>query len=296
MNLSVIGVDMAVDPRNCAVASAVLKVSGGRDRATLSLCDVRMGSATASPAALITTMVAAAGGAHAAGSGVHLLCIDAPIGWPSGLAAALTAHQAGFPLSGRPDDLFRRSTDRDVRRRLGKQPLDVGADRIARTAHAALGVVENLRREGAVVEVPLSAAEIAASARPTPNGALVFRLLETYPAAWWASECIDARGYRQLPARRQREALLDRIEERRDAAVALAVVGDGELRDRVVQRADALDAVLCSILGAEAYLGLAPEPPQPDVARREGWIWCKSRVETRAHHEPVAADVNRTVT
>src|SRR5437016_7332440 len=41
--------------------------------------------------------------------------------------------------------MFRRVTDDVIYERLGKRPLDVGADRIARTAHAALRFLEELR-------------------------------------------------------------------------------------------------------------------------------------------------------
>ena len=41
-------------------------------------------------------------------------------------------------------NLFRRETDREIKRRLGRQPLDVGADRIARTGHRALEILSKL--------------------------------------------------------------------------------------------------------------------------------------------------------
>jgi hypothetical protein len=75
-----------------------------------------------------------------------LLAIDAPLGWPAALGEALAGHQAGDAISVGAHDLFRRDTDRFIKRTLGKQALDVGADRIARTAHAALGLLGELRR------------------------------------------------------------------------------------------------------------------------------------------------------
>jgi hypothetical protein len=67
-----------------------------------------------------------------------LLAIDAPLGWPAPLGASLVTHRAGDEISVAANQLFRRTTDRFIQERLGKTPLDVGADRIARTAHAAL--------------------------------------------------------------------------------------------------------------------------------------------------------------
>ena len=67
-----------------------------------------------------------------------LLALDAPLGWPLALGNTLARHTAGQPLTSTADMMFRRETDRFVKRTCGKQPLDVGADRIARTAHSAL--------------------------------------------------------------------------------------------------------------------------------------------------------------
>ncbi|HEY0554030.1 MAG TPA: DUF429 domain-containing protein, partial [Thermoanaerobaculia bacterium] len=73
-----------------------------------------------------------------------LLAIDAPLGWPDPLGKALVDHQAGQPLVDTAHLLFRRETDREIKKRLGQQPLDVGADRIARTAHRALEILSKL--------------------------------------------------------------------------------------------------------------------------------------------------------
>lgn len=61
------------------------------------------------------------------------------------MGQALNYHYAAEGVSIGPNDLFRRETYRFIKRNVGKQPLDVGADRIARTAHAALKVIEELR-------------------------------------------------------------------------------------------------------------------------------------------------------
>jgi hypothetical protein len=42
--------------------------------------------------------------------------------------------------------MFRRMTDRAIHKNVGRTPLDVGADWIARTAHAALRFLAELRR------------------------------------------------------------------------------------------------------------------------------------------------------
>jgi hypothetical protein len=51
--------------------------------------------------------------------------------------------------------MFRRSTDRFVHRVVGQLPLDVGANLIARTAHAALELLADVRAKSAR-ETPLA--------------------------------------------------------------------------------------------------------------------------------------------
>jgi hypothetical protein len=60
--------------------------------------------------------------------------IDAPLGWPKPLAETLIDHRAGMPIETPANAMFRRTTDLFIQRKLKKTPLDVGADRIARTA------------------------------------------------------------------------------------------------------------------------------------------------------------------
>jgi hypothetical protein len=74
-----------------------------------------------------------------------LLALDAPLGWPSPMGVALMQQQAGQGLGTDANDLFRRRTDQFIKKEYGLQSLDVGADRIARTAHSALQLLETLR-------------------------------------------------------------------------------------------------------------------------------------------------------
>lgn len=74
-----------------------------------------------------------------------LLALDAPLGWPAHLSSNLAVHMAGTPLSSCADDLFSRTTDKEIAKRFGKRPLEVGANLIARTAHAALAFLAELR-------------------------------------------------------------------------------------------------------------------------------------------------------
>ena len=140
-SVTVIGVDCATDPRRVGLARGA--VSGGRVAVTAT----QMGTREAPPADVVARWAEEAGGPV-------LLALDAPLGWPAPLSDRLAAHRAGGALDASAHALFRRETDRDVKARLGKQSLDVGADRIARTAHAALGLLAALR-ERLGVPLPL---------------------------------------------------------------------------------------------------------------------------------------------
>ena len=77
-------------------------------------------------------------------SGPTLLALDAPLGWPTLLGERLRSHNAGDLLDGDADRLFHRGTDDRVRERFGKPALEVGANLIARTAHAALRLLHDV--------------------------------------------------------------------------------------------------------------------------------------------------------
>ena len=76
--------------------------------------------------------------------------------------------------------------------------MDVGADRIARTAHAALRLLGELRKlSGAAVPLGWSPGELAEST-----------VLETYPAAWLTVAGLPNRGYKRPEQRPVREKIL----------------------------------------------------------------------------------------
>lgn len=74
--------------------------------------------------------------------------MDAPLGWPRPLGPALSDHRAGEPIDPPADTLFHRETDGVVHRTVGKRPMEVGADRIARTARSAVELIGELRNAG----------------------------------------------------------------------------------------------------------------------------------------------------
>ena len=137
-----IGIDSATDPKKVGIALA-RRGEDGR----WALVAAERGEAHASLAARLASWLPA--------SGPALLAIDAPLGWPRALGPALSRHVAGDPLTEAPGQLFGRSTDRFVRERIGKRPLEVGAERIARTAHAALRLLADVRERSGLA-IPLA--------------------------------------------------------------------------------------------------------------------------------------------
>ena len=167
-----------------------------------------------------------------------LLALDAPLGWPTPLANALINHCAGDEIEAEANDLFRRTTDRFIRQHIGRQPLDVGADRIARTAHAALSLLGDLRQR-------LDNAEIPLAWKPDITKTAV---IEVYPAATLTAHGVEFRGYREN--RDTREDILQAIGERMGLSGDLGTHGGFEAMQN---KADALDAATC-VLAAHDFL------------------------------------------
>jgi predicted RNase H-like nuclease len=183
-----------------------------------------------------------------------LIAIDAPLGWPVAMGLTLSAHSAGQELTVIPNTMFRRATDRFIHQELGKTPLDVGADRIARTAHAALALLGMLRRElGVAIPLAWSADDL-----------LGISAIEVYPAA-----TLVAHGFRSTEYKKPTQ-----IKERQELLVSLGRVAS--LRGgvpKMEENGDALDAAICLIAAADFMAGRALAPPDHVLAAREGWIW-----------------------
>lgn len=191
----------------------------------------------------------------------NLLAIDAPLGWPAPLGTALAGHRAGQVL---PDDahrLFRRATDVVIS--AIKQPLDVGADRIARTAHKALEILAELAGELGQPEIPL------AWSPQLPRGVWA---IEVYPAATLTACEIGIRGYKD---RKTGEGDRRKVLSKLQTHLTLA----DDLMGPCVTCVDVLDAVACLLSGADFLANRATPPTKnlEELAQKEGWIWCRER-------------------
>jgi predicted nuclease with RNAse H fold len=245
--VTVIGVDCATD--SSRVGLALGKWRNGR---RLVIEDVRSG-ADPDPVTIIGEWLQAT-------RKPTLIAIDAPLGWPAPLADGLRDHRAGSKLNGKPNDLFRRETDREIQRRIGITPLDVGADRIARTAHAALELLAKVC-ESTSRAIPL------AWSHHEPEGTSA---IEVYPAATLRASGLPYRGYKKVdqePARRQILASLS-------PALSFGA-GRPRIESAAAENADLLDAIVCLVAAKDFLESRASPPGDLSTARREGWIWVR---------------------
>ena len=263
----IVGIDMAVDRRSIAIARA----SYSDAQATFVIDELVLGAALSPPDVddrLVETVLTMGPAIAERIAGPTLLAMDAPLGWPTTLARVLAEHQAGQPLAlevRQRDRMFVRRTDREITERFGRagisvRPLEVGADRIARTAQAALAL--------------LHAASPHASVLWPDRLPPLVGIVETYPAATLAAlRGSRARGYKGPRGREARAILFDTLME-------LSGPGEhrieAELRSPCVDSDHALDAVVCAMGGVDVALGRARAPTSiDDELRREGWIWVR---------------------
>jgi predicted RNase H-like nuclease len=256
---TIIGIDCACDSRKTGIA--VADYASGRASvryAATGLSRDELGAMIVEVVARATTV---------------LLALDAPLGWPAALGDRLASHRAGDPLAGSPDALFRRDTDRFVHRTAGRLPLDVGADRIARTAKAALDLLAEVRTATGQ-PIPLAwSPELATGAWA----------IEVYPAATLKVHGARDRGYKLPDAKRERREIV---------AVLGHLLDLPKDRSPLLGSADALDAVVCVLAAADFLSGRCTAPTDWPTAEREGWIWVRGLSEGR--EEPIErADEHR---
>lgn len=190
-----------------------------------------------------------------------LLAMDSPLGWPLSMGEALVKHKAGAPIRIKANNLFRRCTDEVVRRTLGKSPLEVGADRIARTALVALSFLEDL---SVLVGKPIPLAWDA----QFDGGVWA---IEVYPAG-------TLRAYQKLDlvtdstdASLKKRSLLNRMSE--SGALQFE-----KGKDKAIDNEHVLDSVLCAISAVDFLERRVIAPvsnKERDFAQKEGWIWVR---------------------
>ena len=243
-DLVVVGVDCATSPKNVGLARVVATARAARVDEL----------ATAASWEAIEETVAGWLGSRT------IIALDAPLGWPRPLGDVLSGHRAGGSVASSPNAMFRRTTDEVVIREIGKRPLDVGADRIARTAHAALSFLERLRVSTAL-PIPLAWA---------PGRVEGTSAIEVYPAATLAGRGLPHTGYKGA-----KDGASD---VRRDITSALAemLTIDTDAIEAMAGSDHVLDAAICGLAALDFARGDVIRPTDAALAEREGWIWVRA--------------------
>lgn len=240
MNRTVIGIDCSTAAGKVGIARAI-KASDGWQ-----VLDVTACSADRRPVDVVAHWIDAA-------PGNVLLALDAPLGWPVALGRSLVDHRAGAAIDVTANKLFRRATDEFVREKLGKQSLDVGADRIARTAHWTLAFLGVLRQATGET-IPLAWT-------PTPENRVT--AIEVYPAASLKARGIATGSYKKSAGIEDRRSIVARL------GADLRIPGN----DSFALGDDEVDALVCALAGVDFLAGRAAPPPDMTLAQSEGWIW-----------------------
>jgi predicted RNase H-like nuclease len=186
-----------------------------------------------------------------------LLAMDAPLGWPASMGKGLAGHEAGQVLSASADEMFHRMTDEVVKTLYGRRPLEVGANLIARTAHSALRLMDQVAAEvGKAIPLAWDPARLE-----------TVSAIEVYPAATLSARGIPASGYKAKHQTAERDEIAEAIADEMELPTD---------RSSLIANADVLDAVVC-VLAAVDFLGARAKSPGNalEVAKKEGWIWVR---------------------
>lgn len=238
-NVHVIGIDCSTDPRSVGVAlldvqrrSVIRGEQGGRRTIETVVSWIRD-----SPRAL--------------------LALDAPLGWPAAFSE-LAQHRAGEPVKASRHVAFNRHTDRFIKDRIGQQPLRVGADLIAMTAHWALEMLGEIRR--------LTGEPIPLAWEPSLG---MSAAIEVYPAATLRARGLTCSGYKrdEDSHRKARSELLRALGREVDVSL---------VTDVAVAQSDVLDAIVCCVAGLDFLSGTAFPPDDAELSRKESWIWVRN--------------------
>lgn len=242
---AIVGVDCATQPQNVGLALAVADKEGPI------LEEVRVGHRGESISEIVFAWIKNRPRA--------LLALDAPLGWPAFLGEVLIEHTAGEPITRKGDEIFARDTEHYMADIVKKRPFEVGANLIARTAHASLALLHELRGMTRQ-QIPLAWHS---------NFKERFAVIEVYPAATLAVRGIPFTNYKKSQQRAAREEIISELEKH--------IIIDSAAQSAMVERADALDAAVCALAATDFLVGNAIPPRDQDLARKEGWIWVLNR-------------------
>ncbi len=243
MAICIIGIDCATDPKKVGLARGVL--TGDNliiDQLTKPAADQTVSDVVSGWIDINTPT---------------LLAVDAPLGWPASLGEQLIGHSAGGLISEDSNNLFRRHTDKFIKKVVGKQPLDVGADRIARTALAGLKYINDI---GEMVSCTIPLAW-------EPELISNISAIEVYPAATLKQSGIRSDGYKKKENTVERNEIFSALSQ------TIRFTTD---TSQLIKDDDVLDASVCVLSGSHFLNKQCIPPDDLRLAKKEGWIWVQT--------------------
>jgi len=245
--VTIVGVDCATVPSKVGLALAVY------EKASLTIQQARVADSGVPVAEQIYSWLR--------GKSTVLLALDSPLGWPHALGDTLRSHCAGQSIKTNAAALFRRHTDEVVRTKLAKAPLEVGADRIARTAVSTLALLENIGR--------LAGKSIALAWAPWFGRGI--RAIEVYPTG-------TLRSYERSDFAPTKDTVTSRKKRLLTHMEGSGRVRFGHVVRSRLQNDHILDAAVCAVAAMDFLEGLAIQPAGKlgrELSRKEGRIWVR---------------------
>lgn len=172
----------------------------------------------------------------------------------------LANHRAGDQILIDDNEIFRRETDKFIKAKVGKTPLDIGADKIARTAYAALKIIHELSD---LVQFNI---QLTWNTEVLRN----ISVIEVYPAATLGCRGIQNLKYKDKGKDPIKEEIVDSLKQ------YLKLPNDLKL---ILSNADVLDSVVCTLAAKDFLDGNAYQPIDKELAKKEGWIWVYGNVD-----------------
>jgi len=241
-NVAIIGIDCATNKKNVAIGYGVYSQSKSIIKKVVA------SAGKEEPVDIISKL--------AKKEKSVLFAFDSPLGWPREMAHVLYSHKAGEPIDVDANSLFNRETELFIKKVIGKKPLEVGADRIARTTKWTLDLLDKLRKE-LNYGIPLSW---------NHNEILPASAIEVYPAATLLSRHINIRGYKNNQNIKKRNEILERIKE--------YITIEADKKD-ITETSHKLDACICVLAASDFLRGDCIPPPKEFSVEKEGWVWIR---------------------
>jgi predicted nuclease with RNAse H fold len=202
-------------------------------------------------------------------AGADVVAVDVPFGWPKPFTEALAGYLVGDRMGLDKNRYRLRKTDFWIKENFPPlNPISVSTDKIGVTA-----IVGTLLLNALSSDFALSPTESQADRS----------VIEVYPAVSLLAWGLPFRGYKNgEEASRMRRAILRKLQH--EFGLDLA-----ERQSEVLAASEhCLDALIAALTAQEYARGavFAPEDPQDDTLKTEGWIWAPDRLSAHSTATP----------